>query len=144
MKILRRGAEAIIYKRTAEGVQFLVIRHITGMHAFVSGGMKRGEAPEQCLRRELQEEIGLSGNNIISVRDMGSVSSFVAHWFFVAIDFRYHDFLIEARNTFEPRRSLEVRCSWWFDYRAALADLSGKTRRALFARICNVSGLAAS
>ena len=142
--ISRPGVAAIMCKRTSEGIRFLIIRHVTGKNTFVSGGLKRGETREQCLRREFKEEIGLSGDDILSMRDMGSVSSFVANWFFVAIDFQYHDFLVEARSGFEPRRSLEVRRFWWLDYRAALAALSGETRRALFARICNLFGLAAS
>lgn len=139
MTIVRRGAEAVIYKRTAEGVRFLIIRHFTGIHAFVGGGMKRGETPEQCLRRECTEEIGLTASDILSVTDLGFVSSFPAHLFFFTLDFRYHNFLVEVREAFEPRRSLEVRGWRWLDYRAALADLNGETRRALLMRIGNIS-----
>lgn len=54
------GALAIPYKSDSEGYKFLLLKHQGGMWTFPGGGQDEGDATlEDCLIRELQEEIGL-------------------------------------------------------------------------------------
>jgi 8-oxo-dGTP diphosphatase len=50
--ILRRGSEVLIARR---GPQM----SLTGMWEFAGGKVEKGETPEECLQRELREELSI-------------------------------------------------------------------------------------
>jgi 8-oxo-dGTP pyrophosphatase MutT (NUDIX family) len=109
--------------------QVLLVRHsyIRGWH-LPSGGVGRGEHPDAAIRRELSEEVGLSGGTVrfggLYARKAGWVSAPVA---FYRVD--------DATVNFRP--NLEVRAVCFADPLAPppgtaqgtlrrLAELSGK------------------
>lgn len=61
--IIWKGAELLISKRPQES-------HLGGLWEFPGGKLKRGESLEECLKREILEELGLSihvGAAVLSV-----------------------------------------------------------------------------
>lgn len=123
INVKRQGAAGVVWKRGADGVRVLVIRHITGSRSFPGGGIKRKENAEEAVRRELREEIGLQETDIVNVKDTGISVSLRKRVLFAAIEFTYCLFTVEARERFEPRRSLEVWKWWWMRYNEVEANL---------------------
>ena len=66
--IIRRG-ERVLVARRAEG------KHLAGYWEFPGGKVEKGESPEACLARELEEEFGIAvevGNFVAeNVHDYG-------------------------------------------------------------------------
>jgi 8-oxo-dGTP pyrophosphatase MutT (NUDIX family) len=59
-KAQRRAAGVVVFRRTARGPYFLVLRAYKNWD-FPKGLVEAGEDPLTCARRELKEETGLSG-----------------------------------------------------------------------------------
>ena len=60
MKRHETSCGAVVFRKTAEGPVFLLIRHVNGGHwAFPKGHMEPGESEEETALREIREETGL-------------------------------------------------------------------------------------
>ena len=56
-----RSAGGVVLRRRGEAVWVAVMRSRYGTWVFPKGGIEPGEVPEQAARRELGEEVGLTG-----------------------------------------------------------------------------------
>ena len=61
MKRHEKSCGAVVFRNSAGGPAFLLIRHVNGGHwAFPKGHMEPGESEEETAIREIREETGLS------------------------------------------------------------------------------------
>lgn len=56
---------AVVFRREGEKVKFLLLRYPGGHWGFIKGHKERGETEEQTLRREAQEETGITELKIV-------------------------------------------------------------------------------
>ena len=53
------SAGLVTFRRTADQIEYLILKHDQGHWAFPKGKVEQGETPEQAALRELKEETGL-------------------------------------------------------------------------------------
>ena len=58
--IYEKSSGAVVFTRSNNEVQYLLIRSLTGIYGFPKGHVEQGEAEEQTAQREVFEEVGLS------------------------------------------------------------------------------------
>ena len=58
----KHGAGAIVFRRTTDGVRFLVIYDAYGHWTFPKGHLEEGESSTAAARREVAEETGVNGH----------------------------------------------------------------------------------
>lgn len=54
-----KSCGAVLFAREAEGLRYLIIRHIGGHCGFPKGHMEPGESEQETALREIREEVGL-------------------------------------------------------------------------------------
>ncbi len=64
---VERSAGAVIFRKTKEGREYLLIKHAPPYHHwdFPKGHIEKGEKTEEAVRREIKEETGISKIEII-------------------------------------------------------------------------------
>jgi 8-oxo-dGTP pyrophosphatase MutT (NUDIX family) len=55
----------VIFRRTSDGVEYLLLRYPHGHWDYVKGHIEAGETHEETLRRETQEESGLDHIDVV-------------------------------------------------------------------------------
>ena len=113
-----------------ESNRILLLKHVfrTGSGWGIPGGfINKGEQPEDALRREVREEIGLEleGLELVFVRTLEKTGQ-------VEIYFR-----ASPRGTSEPR-SIEIKSAAWFKLEELPEGLSSDQRR-IINRILNAN-----
>lgn len=58
--MLEKSAGAIIFYRSKDKIEYLLLKHDLGHWDFPKGHVEKGETPVYAARREIQEETGLS------------------------------------------------------------------------------------
>jgi 8-oxo-dGTP pyrophosphatase MutT (NUDIX family) len=57
---------AVIFRRTTRGIEYLLLRYPHGHWDYVKGHIEAGETQEETLRRETQEESGITHINVVT------------------------------------------------------------------------------
>jgi ADP-ribose pyrophosphatase YjhB (NUDIX family) len=126
------SAGGIVFRRTAEGVRFLLIRDSYRNWGFPKGHLEDEELPDAAAVREVEEETGLSG---LALR--GPVQ--VIDWHFRFRGSRVHKvchfYLIEAAlGQPRPLRREGITACKWLTLDEASALVSYENARAVLAR----------
>jgi 8-oxo-dGTP pyrophosphatase MutT (NUDIX family) len=74
------SAGIIIFRRTPEGVKFLLLYHGKGYWNFPKGRLEAGERSWQTAFREVREETGLKSTDLKLVADFKSFERFYFHY----------------------------------------------------------------
>ena len=74
MPMYRLSAKALIYN---EEQKFLLIKEAKGIRDFPGGGIEYGETPQEAIKRELSEEIGITANIEINTK----ITHFIAYYY---------------------------------------------------------------
>ena len=56
---------AVVFRREGEKVKYLLLRYLGGHWGFIKGHVEKGETAQETLRREAQEETGITELNIV-------------------------------------------------------------------------------
>lgn len=86
---------AAVFREQVTGRQYLLLQHLSGHYDFPKGHMEFGETEEMTLRREIQEETGISDLEVVPLR----------------LSIRY---FYRAHGTEALRRRREHRGTWIF------------------------------
>jgi 8-oxo-dGTP pyrophosphatase MutT (NUDIX family) len=104
----------VVFQRTGDHVQLLVLQHEGGKWMLPKGTIEAGETPEGVALREVREETGLS--NVRVVTDLGQERySFFWRTEDTFYDKTVHYFLLEFLGGEEPRPQREegfVAAEW--------------------------------
>lgn len=73
------SAGIIIFRKTLEGVKFLLLYHGKGYWNFPKGRLEAGERSWQTAFREVREETGLKSTDLKLVQDFKSFEKFTFH-----------------------------------------------------------------
>ena len=119
-----RGVRGIVL--TAEGRVVLVRHSYTNGWYLPSGGVKRGEMPEDAIRRELAEEIGLRSGDVSQVGQSGDLLGRRPH--------QLTTFIVRDA-VYRPRWNLEIEEVAAFALDALPDDVSPGSRRAIAAHV---------
>ncbi len=74
------SAGIIIFRRTTEGIKFLLLYHGRGYWNFPKGRLEAGERSWQTAFREVREETGLKNTDLKLVADFKSFERFYFHY----------------------------------------------------------------
>jgi len=74
------SAGIIIFRKTNDGIKFLLLYHGKGYWNFPKGRLEQGERSWQTAFREVQEETGLKSSDLKVVRDFKSFEKFYFHY----------------------------------------------------------------
>ncbi len=126
------SAGGIVFRRSPEGVRFLLIRDSYRNWGFPKGHLEADESPEAAAMREVREETGLAGIALKAPVD-------VIDWHF---RFRgrfvhkiCHFYLIEADSSrARPLRKEGITACRWLSFDEAVALVSYENARAVLAR----------
>ena len=126
------SAGGIVFRRTAEGVRFLLIRDSYQNWGFPKGHLEDGESPDVAAIREVEEETGLGGLTLTAPVE-------VIDWHF---RFRgrlvhkvCHFFLIEAaRGEARPLRKEGITACRWVEFAEAASLVSYGNARDVLTR----------
>lgn len=128
--------EAIVYSKQSDDYRFLLIKrvpHDGGFWQPVTGTLESNESLEECMFRELQEEISISKDDIVRVDDMfysftwdkkgATISEFV--------------FGVELQRS-QPVILSEEHCSqMWCDFDRALLTLGTENNKKAFIKFAD-------
>lgn len=73
------SAGIIIFRRSSEGIKFLLLYHGKGYWNFPKGRLEAGERSWQAAFREVREETGLKSTDLKLVQDFKSFEKFYFH-----------------------------------------------------------------
>lgn len=73
------SAGIIIFRRTPEGLKFLLLYHGKGYWNFPKGRLEQGERSWQTAFREVREETGLKSTDLKLIQDFKSFEKFYFH-----------------------------------------------------------------
>jgi len=126
------SAGGIVFRRSAGGVHFLLIRDSYRNWGLPKGHVEEGESPDVAAMREVEEETGLGGLTLTAPVD-------VIDWHF---RFRgrlvhkiCHFFLIEAaRGDARPLRTEGITACRWLEFTEAASMVSYGNARDVLAR----------
>ncbi|MCR5412449.1 MAG: NUDIX hydrolase [Patescibacteria group bacterium] len=74
MPMYRLSAKALVYN---ENKQFLLIKEVKGIRDFPGGGIEYGETPQEAIKRELSEELGITKNVEVNEK----ITHFLAYYY---------------------------------------------------------------
>jgi 8-oxo-dGTP pyrophosphatase MutT (NUDIX family) len=92
---VRNESQAVIVRKKGDAMEFLLLKRRYPAEAgkiqtrLVKGGIEPGETPEEAVKREIKEEVGLAGVKII--RKLGGYEYEVGN-----IHHKVNSFLVEA------------------------------------------------
>jgi 8-oxo-dGTP pyrophosphatase MutT (NUDIX family) len=124
------SAGGIVFRRSARGVRFLLIRDSYQNWGFPKGHVEAGESPDAAALREVEEETGLCG---LSMRAPVEVIDWHFRFRGRLVHKVCHFFLIEAaRGAARPLRKEGITACKWVDFgEAALLVSYGNARDVL-------------
>lgn len=138
-----RSAGGVVFRRTGDALQILVLQHEGGKWMLPKGTIERGETPEAVALREVREETGLS--NVRVVADLGEERySFFWRTEDTFYDKTVHYFLLEFLGGEEPapQREEGFVAAEWVGVDEAMARIKYKETREIVRRAREVlSGL---
>ncbi len=76
--MLEKSAGAIIFYKSKDKIEYLLLKHELGHWDFPKGHIEEGETPEVAARREIQEETGFS--NVRFVPDFKAHIRYFYKW----------------------------------------------------------------
>jgi 8-oxo-dGTP pyrophosphatase MutT (NUDIX family) len=124
----RKVAKAMI--RHADTGKYLLVRPIIVLpwgFSLVGGGIHDGETPENALRREMQEEVGILNENILSLEMLPG--PFTSPWRFGYVP--SNTYLFEIVTNTDPgalRTNWEVISAIWLDFDQIESNLNSHYR----------------
>ena len=126
------SAGGIVFRRSANGVRFLLIRDSYQNWGFPKGHVEPGESPDAAAVREVEEETGLGALQLKAPVD-------VIDWHFRfrgrLVHKTCHFFLIEAADgDARPLRKEGITACQWVDIAEAASLVSYENARAVLAR----------
>ncbi len=121
------SAGGVVFRRDGGGVRILLIHDGHGNWGFPKGHIERGEDPGETARREIAEEVALTG--LVLHAPLGTID-----WFFRfrgRLIHKYcHFFLFESREgTPVPQADEGIRCCDWHTPATALETLTHDNAR---------------
>lgn len=124
----RKSVGVVLFRQNEEGREYLLLHYAAGHWDFPKGGQETGENDEQTVRRELQEETGITQIDI----DAGFTHE-------LSYFFREQGELIRKTVVFYlgRTRQADVKLSFehqdfaWLPYENAMAQLTHKNAKAL-------------
>jgi 8-oxo-dGTP pyrophosphatase MutT (NUDIX family) len=132
------SAGGIVFRRSADGVRFLLIRDSYKNWGFPKGHLERGESPDGAAVREVEEETGLRGLSL-----KGPVEIIDWHFRFRGrlVHKICHFFLIEAAaGQPRPLRKEGITACTWHTLEEAVALVSYDNARTVLARAAALLG----
>ena len=126
------SAGGVVFRCTDRGPEFLLILDSHGNWGFPKGHVEQGEASEEAARREVAEETGIAGLDL--VQPLG-VLQWWFHWRGDRVHKRCHFYLFQAREARATPQGDEgiVECQWCPPAVAA-ETLTHRNTRALLRR----------
>lgn len=126
------SAGGIVFRRSAGGVRFLLIRDSYRNWGFPKGHLEATESPDEAATREVREETGLSRLTLVAPVD-------VIDWHFRfrgrVVHKVCHFYLIEAVGGHpRPLRKEGITACRWFDFEKATSLVSYDNARTVLAR----------
>jgi len=126
------SAGGIVFRRSANGVRFLLIRDSYRNWGFPKGHLEAEESPDAAAAREVREETGLSRLTLVAPVD-------VIDWHFRfrgrVVHKVCHFYLIEAAGGHpRPLRKEGITAVRWFAFEKAASLVSYENARTVLAR----------
>lgn len=126
------SAGGIVFRRSARGVRFLLIRDSYQNWGFPKGHVEAGESPDAAAVREVEEETGLHG---LSLRAPVEVIDWHFRFRGRLVHKICHFYLIEAaRGEARPLRKEGITACKWLDFDEAALLVSYGNARDVLAR----------
>lgn len=122
-RVKERSAGAVVYRTTAEGPEYLLLRYGGGNWGFPKGHVEAGESDVQAAQREVMEETGIpieAQNMMPGFEDDTDYRFRRGH---VLVEKDVHFYLIQT-SAQEVRLSHEHSGYAWLPYSQALARVS--------------------
>lgn len=126
------SAGGIVFRRSADGLRFLLIRDSYRNWGFPKGHLEAAESPDAAAAREVREETGLTRLTLVAPVD-------VIDWHFRfrgrVVHKVCHFYLIEADGGHpRPLRKEGITACRWFDFEKATSLVSYENARTVLAR----------
>ena len=126
------SAGGIVFRRSADGMRFLLIRDSYRNWGFPKGHLEAEESPDEAAAREVREETGLTRLTLVAPVD-------VIDWHFRfrgrVVHKVCHFYLIEAAGGHpRPLRKEGITACRWFDFEKASLLVSYDNARTVLAR----------
>jgi bis(5'-nucleosidyl)-tetraphosphatase len=120
------SAGAVIFRRTRSNPEFLVLHYGLGHWDFVKGNIEKGEEEKETVRREIEEETGITP--VKFVQGFRETIKYFYRWrgqnIFKIVIF----YLVETRQR-EVKLSFEHVGYEWLPYREAVQRLTFKNSK---------------
>ena len=123
---LEKSAGAVIFSRADKKIEYLLLHYQAGHWDFSKGNIEKGEKPEETVKREIKEETGIGGIELIP-------------GFKETIKYFYK---LKGQNIFKivifylaQARTKEIKISWehtgfkWLPYEEAIVQLTFKNAK---------------
>jgi len=125
------SAGALVFKRTPQGLRFLLIKDSYGKWTFPKGHVEKDETTEQAALRETAEEAGISASKITPLFKLKKpVKILFTHPKTKKLTFKImYFFVAEYKDGEEPKPSPEIQEVKWFSFDEALESVGYKNTR---------------